>query len=71
MGPVTKLLLRIMANKMFKLDILRDKTNTKVAHGDDLFMMWEASVLAGLVQRWTADDFEGKLLNLNPRIVYP
>ena len=54
----------MVANKLFKWDVLRDKANTKVAHGDDLLLMWEAPLLGGLVQRWTRDDFKGKSLNV-------
>ena len=63
-GQLGKLLGRMVANKLFKWDVLRDKTNTKVAHGDDLFLMWDAPMLGGLVQRWSPEDFKGKSLNI-------
>ena len=57
---MTKLLGRMVANKLFKWDVLRDKTNTKVSHSDEVFLMWESPGLGGLVQRWTPDDIKGK-----------
>ena len=59
MGSVLKLMGRMGANKLFKLDVLRDKNNTYVSHGDDMFLMWSAEAL-GLTQRWTPEDIKGK-----------
>jgi len=57
MGSVLKLMGRMGANKLFKLDVLRDKNNTYVNHGDDMFLMWSAEAL-GLTQRWTPEDIK-------------
>ena len=65
MGSVMKLMGRMAANKLFKLDVLRDKNNTDVNHGDDMFLMWSAEAL-GLVQRWTPEDMKGNTSNISP-----
>ena len=58
-----KTMARMVANSLFKWDILRDKNNTIVSHGDDVFLMWECESLH-MVQRWSSEDIKGNMSKL-------
>jgi len=62
---VPKLLGRGIANSLFNWDVLRDKQNTKVGHGDELTLIFRMEKFP-LRQRWSEEDFNvsSKLLKM-------
>jgi len=62
---VPKLLGRGIANSLFNWDVLRDKQNTKVGHGDELTLIFHMEKFP-LRQRWSEEDFKvsSKLLKM-------
>ena len=59
-GSILRLIVRAIANFFFNWDILREKNNTKVCHGDDVSLLFQFEGVP-LRQRWSEEDLSGDL----------
>ena len=59
-GSILRLIVRAVANFFFNWDILREKNNTKVCHGDDISLLFQFEGLP-LRQRLSEEDLSGDL----------